>query len=227
MILDALALFHPATDIHGIGPYPGDGIGDVVDRQATGQDNRLAQILWYQRPVKCLTSSARHTFNIGIEQNTAGPCIRLAGAGDVITGLDPQGLDIRTVIAFALFRGFITMELQQVQRHGIQGFVQFTGTGVDEQPHRGHERRQCSNDGPGLQCRDCPRAFGVEHEAYGISTGLDRSQCIFYAGNTADLAANNGHLDNTPDAKAPDGNKCLSGRQPSRPLKPVKKCGPM
>lgn len=92
VILDALALFHPATDIHGIGPYPGDGIGDVVDRQATGQDNRLAQILWYQRPVKCLTSSARHTFNIGIEQNTAGPCIRLAGAGDVITSLDPQAL---------------------------------------------------------------------------------------------------------------------------------------
>src|SRR5471032_3090573 len=110
-ILDALALLHPAADIHGIGFDPGDGLGHVVDGQAAGEDDRLAQARWYQGPVERRAGSPGHAFHVGIEKNPAGTRVSVTGRGDVVTGLDPQRLDIRTVISFALLAGFIAMEL--------------------------------------------------------------------------------------------------------------------
>ena len=124
-------------------------------------------------------------------------------------------------------RSTLVGKIQVGEYSSIIGFVELTGTGIDEQPDRRHKRWQGRNDGSRLQRRYGTGAFCVKHKTQGVSSGLDRSQSVFYAGNTADLAANNGHLDNTPNAKAPDGNKCLSGRQPSSSVKPVKKCGPM
>jgi len=82
------------------------------------------------------------------------------------------------------------MKLQHVQRYGIERFIQFTGTGIDEQPHRCHKRWQARNDCPRLLRRYRPRTFFVEHKAKRVSPGGNRCQCIVHAGNTADLAAN-------------------------------------
>ena len=38
--------------------------------------------------------------------------------------------------------------------------------------------------------RDRARALGIEHQPYGIRTRLGGRQCVFYAGNATDLAAN-------------------------------------
>ncbi|MNP17555.1 hypothetical protein D3C76_1099910 [compost metagenome] len=82
------------------------------------------------------------------------------------------------------------MKLQQVQRHCLEYFSQFAAAGVDEQAHRGDERRQRGDDGPRLLHADRTRAFGIEHQANGVSTRLDGGQRILYAGNPTNLAAN-------------------------------------
>src|SRR5471030_65834 len=48
VILDALARLHPAADVYGIRPNPGNRLGDVIGAQTARQDNRLAQALRYQ-----------------------------------------------------------------------------------------------------------------------------------------------------------------------------------
>src|SRR5450830_646005 len=193
-ILDALALLHPAADIHGIGFDPGDGLGHVVDGQAAGEDDRLAQARWYQGPVECRAGSPGNTFHIGIEENPAGTRVSVTGRGNVITGLDPQRLDIGTVITFALLAGFIAMELQQVQRHRIEDFPQLATAGIDEQADGGHERRQGGNNRPCLLEGHRPRAFGIKHKTNGVGPGIDGGQRIFNAGNPANFAANGGHV---------------------------------
>jgi hypothetical protein len=77
-------------------------------------------------------------------------CHRRGRRRDVIAGLDPQRLDVRAMVAFTLIRGFVAMELQQIQRYGIEDFVELATAGVDEQAHGGHERRQRGDDRPRL-----------------------------------------------------------------------------
>ncbi|MNN26212.1 hypothetical protein D3C81_1397130 [compost metagenome] len=190
MILDALARLYPAADIHGIRPDPGHCIGDVIRGQSARENDRLAQALRYQRPVERLAGSTGNAFDIGVEQNAAGARISLARRGNVVAGLDPQRFDVRTIPAFALRGGFIAVELQQVQRHGIEDLAQLGTAGVDEQTYGRDKRRQRLDDRACLLERHRPRALGIKHKSDGIGPGFDRCQRIFYAGNPANLAAN-------------------------------------
>ena len=92
--------------------------------------------------------------------------------------------------AFAFFGAFVAMELQQIQRHRIEDFSELATAGIDEESHGGNERRQRLDNRPRLQHVHRPRALGVKHQADRVGTGFDRGQCIFDAGNAADLAAN-------------------------------------
>ncbi|MNC48008.1 hypothetical protein D3C75_971020 [compost metagenome] len=94
------------------------------------------------------------------------------------------------MVAFAVGRRFIAVELQQIQRHRFEDFAQLAAAGIDEQAHRGHERRQRCNNRPRLLHTHGTRALGIEHQADGIGACLNGGQRIFYAGNPTDLAAN-------------------------------------
>jgi len=93
-------------------------------------------------------------------------------------------------MAFAGRTILITMKLQKIQRHGIQGFSNLTTTGIDEKTNRGHEGRQRPHNRPRPTHRNRPRTLRVEHQADGVGAGLGRHQGILDAGNPADLAAN-------------------------------------
>lgn len=82
------------------------------------------------------------------------------------------------------------MKLQQVQRYGVENFVEFTAAGVDEQAHRGNKRRQRGNDRSRLMHINRPRTLRVKDQPNGVSARLGRCQRIFYTGNPADFAAN-------------------------------------
>src|SRR5690606_9762240 len=109
---------------------------------------------------------------------------------NIVTGLYPQRLDIRAMIAFTLLWRFIAMKLQQIQRHGVQRLIELAGTGIDEQPDGTDKRRQCGDDRPRLLHSHRARTLGIKHQTNSISPGFDGSQSVFYAGNAADLAAN-------------------------------------
>ncbi|MNC53365.1 hypothetical protein D3C75_1027680 [compost metagenome] len=93
----------------------------------------------------------------------------------------------------AIGRGFIAVELQQIQRYRVEDLAQLATAGIDEQAHGGHERRQRGDDRPRLLHIDRPRALGIEHQTNGISACLSRCQRVLNAGNPTDFAANGAH----------------------------------
>src|SRR3990167_3921002 len=189
-ILDAFGHFYAATDIYGIGTHLNDGLCNVLSRPAARQNNRLTQTFRHQRPIKRLTCATRNAWHIGIEQHTTGILVERHLGGNVIARFDPQCLDIGSLVAITVFRALIAMELQQIKRYCIENLAQLAAAGIDKQAHRSHKRRQGSNNRARLLQRDGARALGIKHQANRIRTRLDSRQCILYAGNATNLAAN-------------------------------------
>jgi len=92
---------------------------------------------------------------------------------------------------------FIAMKLQKIQRYGVQGFADFTTTGIDEKANRGHERRQSPHNCLRLTHRNRTRTLGVEHQTNGIRPGSYRGQGVLNTGNATNLAANGRHCADT------------------------------
>ena len=84
------------------------------------------------------------------------------------------------------------MELQQIQGNARENVVQLLATGIHKQANRRHKSRQGRNDIARLLDRHRTWTLGVKHQTDRISARFGGDQCVFYAGNTADLAANDG-----------------------------------
>lgn|GEM_PF-3820955 len=82
------------------------------------------------------------------------------------------------------------MELQHIQRNGVENLVDFTATGVHEQTYRRDEWGQRGNDLARPLQADRTRAFAIENQPDGIGAGFGRDQRIFNPGYAANLAAN-------------------------------------
>ncbi|MCY1543480.1 hypothetical protein D9M68_793000 [compost metagenome] len=84
----------------------------------------------------------------------------------------------------------VAMELQQIQRHGIENLIQLATADIDKQANRRHERRQRRKDRLSLRHRYRARTVGIKHQANSVRTRFNGGQCVIYAGNSTDLAAN-------------------------------------
>jgi hypothetical protein len=82
------------------------------------------------------------------------------------------------------------MKLQQIKRQHIENGAQLAACAIDEQAHRGHKRRQRRQNSLRLRHSYSAWALGIKHQTNSVSTRFNSSQCIFYAGNSTDLATN-------------------------------------
>ena len=58
---------------------------------------------------------------------------------------------------------------------------------VDEHPHRYHQGRQAHNDLPGQRRFDVPGTFSIEHESYGIGSGVNCHGGVLGVGDTTNF----------------------------------------
>ncbi len=79
------------------------------------------------------------------------------------------------------------MELQEVQRDGVERGVHLIGRRVDEQPDDRYERRQRSGDGARLQRLHDTRRARPEHEPDRIGAGTRSRERVVDPGDPADL----------------------------------------
>src|SRR5690606_2488865 len=225
-ILDALAGLHPAADIHRIGPYPGNRSRNVLRVQATGKDHRLFRSRRHQRPVESLPGAPRHTLDIGVQENAAGPRVSADPGADVIARPDPQRLDIGAIEALALLGGLIAVELQEIQRHPAENPLQLHSLQIDKQAYRGHKWWQSGNDGSRLLDTDSSGTPGVKHQANGIGTGSRCREGVLDPGYSANLDTNSCQRADTFCKRKGDGNKGMLEFQPQPCGKADRKCGP-
>src|SRR5690606_26678069 len=143
---------------------------------------------------------------------------------NVVAGLYAQRPVPGSAVAFALVRRLIAVELQRVQRNGIEYLADLAARGIDEKPYRGDEGRQRGDDLPGLADADRTRAWRIEHQPDCIGPGIHRDQCILDPSDSADLATNDRQLNVYLQEKSADGNKSATACK--RPAVHGKATGP-
>src|SRR3989344_2843917 len=119
-VLDAFTLLHSARHIHGIRAHPADSLADVLRSQSARENQGLAQIMWHAVPVEYLAGTSGRVRDIGIEQQPGGVTIETCHLVQIDVGFHVDSLDVRAVIAAALFRLFVAVKLYQVERYVAQ-----------------------------------------------------------------------------------------------------------
>src|SRR5258708_558587 len=127
--------FHPAGDVHTIRPYLGHSIGHILRRQSSRKKNRAPQLLRLngQLPIELL---ARTTPFIGRER-IEQPSLRLVSRKVCQRGrvTHAKRLHAHQPELQAVFRGLLSMELQQVQPAFCDGPEYLILLRVNEQAH--------------------------------------------------------------------------------------------
>ena len=88
------------------------------------------------------------------------------------------------------FRGFVTMELQDIEVDLRQDAGEVVSIWIDEQPHRFDVRRDACGDGRRLIRGQVARAFGEEHEPHMRRAVLDRGIERFRGREPTDFGQN-------------------------------------